>query len=94
MTKTMCMMLPRNILIKIYSYFIIIIILIKINLFLLYNYSHICGVFLNLCYVVIEKHTQEKVHGKSLLKIVFTSFNVTVFIFIPFKCLHFMCSHI
>ena len=27
-----------------------------------------CGVFLNLCYVVIEKHIQEMVHGKSLLK--------------------------
>ena len=28
-----------------------------------------CGVFLNLCYVVIEKHIQVMVHGKSLLKI-------------------------
>ena len=45
-----------------------------------------CGVFLNVCYLVVEKHIQENVYGKSLLKIVLTSFNVILSIIIPFRC--------
>ena len=35
-----------------------------------------CGVFLNLCYGVIEKLIQEKVHSKSLLKYCLESFKL------------------
>ena len=48
-------------------------------------------VFLNLRCVVNEDHIQEKVHGKSLLKIGLTSSNVILF---PFQVPNFMHNHL
>ena len=52
-----------------------------------------CGMLLNLCYVVNEKYIQEKIHDKFYLKFDLASFNVIVSIFIPFKCPQFLCNY-